>query len=136
MSLTTVIIYAVLTPADNSVLVETSVICEKSYRLQIQTKMKRSTTSSFAAVNQLSLAGGLVWCCLTEAASQTSCVYFLNALFAPFAYFVSACVPARAGRAEGRRGGRAGCGRRLFQWAPICQGCALIKPAAAGRARR
>lgn len=136
MSLSTGIMCTVLMPADNSVLVETSVIYEKSYRLQIQTKMKHFTTSSFAAVNQLALAGGPAWCRLTEAASQTGCVYFLNALFAPFAYFVSACVRVRARRAEGRCGGRAGCSRRLFQWAPICQGCALIKPAAAGRARR
>lgn len=76
VSLTTVLMHAVLMSAGNSVLVETNIIRQKSYQLQIQTKMKHFTTSGFTAVNQLALPEQLVWRCLTWAASQTGPVYF------------------------------------------------------------
>lgn len=65
-----------LMSAGNSVLVETNIICQKSYQLQIQTKMKHFTSSSFTEVNQLVLPEQLTWCCLTWAASQMERVYF------------------------------------------------------------
>lgn len=62
--------HRVLMSAGNSVLVETNKH-QKSYQLQIQTKMKPFTTSSFTAVSQLTLPE--VWLNLSSIPNGAVC---------------------------------------------------------------